>query len=116
VYGQVLVAPTAHREQVSGDFTLHQFLALLRVVYAVAEAVRLALRPERIYVLSLGSQQGNAHVQWQIVPCPPGLPPDQQQWALVDGQQQGLLRLDEAEETALVARLRDRLPPWMRKE
>lgn len=115
VYGQVLVAPATHREQVSGDFTLHQFLALQRVVHAVAEAVRLALRPERIYLLCLGSQQGNAHVQWQIVPCPPGLPPDQQQWALFDGQQ-GFLRLDEEEERALVARLRDHLPRWMRKE
>ena len=115
VYGQVLVAPAAHREQVSGDFTLHQFLALQRVVHALAEAVRLALRPERIYVLSLGSQQAEAHVQWQIVPCPPGLPVEQQQRALFDGQQ-GSLRLNEEEERALVARLRDHLPPWMRRE
>jgi hypothetical protein len=86
------------------------------VVHAVTEAVRLALRPERIYVLSLGSQQAEAHVQWQIVPCPPGLPVEQQQWALINGQQQGLLRLDEEEEEALVARLRDHLPPWMRRE
>lgn len=116
VYGQVLVAPAAHREQVTGDFTLHQFLTLQRVVHALAEAVRLVLKPERVYVLSLGSEQADAHVQWQIVPCPPGLPPEQQQWALIDGQQRGFLHLDKEQASALAARLRDNLPPWMRKE
>ncbi|MFN2242734.1 MAG: HIT family protein, partial [Anaerolineae bacterium] len=60
VFGSVLVAPTTHREQVTGDFTLNQYLALQRIVYAVAEAVRNVLGPERVYILSLGSMQANA--------------------------------------------------------
>jgi hypothetical protein len=39
---------------------------------------------ERLYVLSLGSQQGNRHVHWHIAPLPPGLPFDQQQFAALD--------------------------------
>jgi len=115
VYGYVLVAPTAHREQVTGDFTLQQYLALQRVIHAVAEAVRLALGPERVYVLSLGSQQANAHVHWHVVPCPPGLLLEDQQLALVDAETRGVLTLDAQEADDLVARLRAHLPGWMRR-
>jgi diadenosine tetraphosphate (Ap4A) HIT family hydrolase len=113
VYGCVLVAPTAHREQVSGDFTLQQYLALQRIVHALAEAVRLALKPERVYVLSLGSQQANAHVHWHIIPCPPGLPLEEQQYDLLDAQERGVLELSREQGDALAERLRAHLPHWM---
>jgi diadenosine tetraphosphate (Ap4A) HIT family hydrolase len=113
VYGYTLVAPKAHREQVSGDFTLHQYLALQRVIHAVAEAVRLALQPERVYILSLGSQQVNAHVHWHVVPCPPGTPLEQQQSALLNAEKRGILNLSQEEGEALAARLRAHLPAWM---
>lgn len=41
-------------------------------VYRVARAVEQVVPSERTYVLSLGSQQGNAHVHWHIAPLPPG--------------------------------------------
>jgi diadenosine tetraphosphate (Ap4A) HIT family hydrolase len=113
VYGYTLVAPLAHREEVTGDFTLHQYLALQRVVHAVAEAVRRALKPERVYVLSLGSQQANAHVHWHIVPCPPGTPFEEQQLALLDREHQGVLTLGHEEGKTLVAQLQGHLPGWM---
>ena len=113
VYGYVLVAPAAHREHVTGDFTLHQFLSLQRIVHAVAEAVRLALKPERVYVLSLGSQKANAHVHWHVVPCPPGIPLEEQQLALIDAEQRGILQLDAGEGEALAALIREHLPRWM---
>jgi diadenosine tetraphosphate (Ap4A) HIT family hydrolase len=115
VYGYVLVAPITHHEQVTGDFTLHQYLALQRVVHAVSEAVRLALKPERIYLLSLGSQQANSHVHWHIVPCPPGKPLEQQQCALVDRNKRGVLHLSHEEGEALASLLREHLPAWMRR-
>jgi diadenosine tetraphosphate (Ap4A) HIT family hydrolase len=116
VYGYVLVAPVDHREQVTGDFSLHQYLALQRVVHAVAEAVRSVLKPERVYVLSLGSQQANAHVHWHVVPCPPGVPLAQQQLALLDARKRGVLQLGHEEGEALAAQLRAHLPGWMRGE
>jgi len=84
-------------------------------VHAIAEAVRQALQPERVYILSLGSQQANAHVHWHIVPCPPGLALEEQQLALLDARTRGILELahDEAEE--LVSTLQSHLPAWMRE-
>src|SRR5689334_6297325 len=57
LFGHTLVAPRAHHEQVTGDFSTATYLALQRVVYRVAEAIRLELAPQRVYILSLGSQQ-----------------------------------------------------------
>ena len=34
---------------------------------------------ERVYLLSLGSQQGNKHVHWHIAPLPSGVPYHEQQ-------------------------------------
>ncbi len=114
VYGYTLVAPKAHREEVSGDFSLHQYLALQRVVHAVAEALRLALQPERVYVLSLGSQQANPHVHWHIVPCPPGLPLEEQQLALLNVERRGVLEMSAEEGEDLAALIGAHLPAWMR--
>lgn len=113
-YGYTLVAPAAHREQVSADFTLHEYLSLQRVVHSVAEAVRQTLRPERVYILSLGSQQANAHVHWHVVPCPPGVPLEQQQLSLLDVQKRGVLQLSHAEGEKLATLIRAHLPEWMR--
>ena len=79
LYGYVLVAPIEHKEQVTGSFTVGEYLALQRMVYQTAEAVRKSVPAERIYVLSLGSQQGNSHVHWHIVPLPYGVPFKEQQ-------------------------------------
>jgi diadenosine tetraphosphate (Ap4A) HIT family hydrolase len=77
--GYTLVAPIAHKEQVTGDFTFEEYLTLQRAVYHVGEAVRHTVEAERVYILSLGSQQGNRHVHWHIVPLPSGVPFKQQQ-------------------------------------
>jgi diadenosine tetraphosphate (Ap4A) HIT family hydrolase len=115
VWGSTLVAPKVHREQVSGDFTLHRYLALQRIVHAVAEAVRLTLEPDRVYVLSLGSQQAVAHVHWHVVPCPPGLAYEEQQFALFDVEERGTVQFSAEEGAALVAQLQAQLPAWMRE-
>ncbi len=80
IFGRVMVAPVAHREQVTGDFDESAYLRLQQLVYRVAEAMRKVLQPERVYVLSLGSQAANAHVHWHVVPLPAGLPLAEQQF------------------------------------
>lgn len=83
--GYTLVCPKAHREQIgAGDLTLDEHLRLQGLVYAVAEALRRALPTERVYVLSLGSQQGNRHLHWHVAPLPPGVPLQDQQFAALD--------------------------------
>jgi diadenosine tetraphosphate (Ap4A) HIT family hydrolase len=108
LYGYVLVAPTAHREQVTGDFTPDEYLALQRVVYRVGEAVRRVVPTERLYILSLGSQQANRHVHWHVAPLPAGIPFAQQQLeALHIGQ--GVIPLTDDEMAELAGRIRQAL-------
>jgi diadenosine tetraphosphate (Ap4A) HIT family hydrolase len=108
VEGYTLVAPRTHREQVTGDFAPDEYLALQRVLHRVGEAVRRAFGAERLYLLSLGSQQANRHVHWHVVPCAPGLPFERQQLALVDWSD-GILDLSEADMAAIAARIRAEL-------
>src|SRR5688500_10985285 len=80
LWGHVLVAPKAHREHVTSDFDEDGYLGLERVVHRVGEAVMRAVPSERLYVLSLGSQQLNRHVHWHVAPIPPGVPLPRQQF------------------------------------
>lgn len=104
--GYALVAPKEHREHVTGDFTEDEYADLQRVVHRVGEAVRAVTACERLYVLSLGSQQGNAHVHWHVVPLPPGVPYDEQQLAALDWDRTGILDVSDDEQAQLAARIR----------
>lgn len=79
MYGKVLVAPKRHVEHLVRDLSQAAFLELLAVVHNVARAVEEVTAPERTYLLSLGSQQGNAHVHWHVAPLPAGVPFQRQQ-------------------------------------
>lgn len=57
-YGYALVAPKDHREQITADFSVEEYLKLQRLVYRVTEAVREEVGAERMYVFSFGSNQG----------------------------------------------------------
>jgi diadenosine tetraphosphate (Ap4A) HIT family hydrolase len=108
LYGYTLVAPIQHKEQVTGDFRLDEYLALQRVIYQTAEAVRKTVQAERVYILSLGSQQGNSHVHWHIAPLPLGVPfKDQQLEAL--NVENGILDLPEADVERLAGQIRENL-------
>ena len=48
LYGYVLVAPKEHREQVTGDFALDEYLALQARIHRVGEALRRAVPTERL--------------------------------------------------------------------
>ena len=108
LYGYTLVAPIAHREQVTGDFSLEEYLALQRAVYRVAEAVRRSVTAERVYVLSLGSQQGNRHVHWHIAPLPKGVPFKEQQLEVLRAAN-GILDIAESEMADLARRIRQNI-------
>jgi diadenosine tetraphosphate (Ap4A) HIT family hydrolase len=127
LYGYTLVAPVEHREQVTGDFFIDEYVELQRVIYRVAEALREELPTERVYILSLGSQQGNRHVHWHIAALPPGVPYQEQQFAALlpfvttadttdhSGKQtivlenRGYLKIPEDELRNLAARLSRRI-------
>ena len=77
--GHTLVAPVAHREHVVEDFSVEEYLALQASIYRVGRALQRVVPTERLYVLSLGSQQANKHVHWHVAPLPPGVPYERQQ-------------------------------------
>jgi diadenosine tetraphosphate (Ap4A) HIT family hydrolase len=108
--GYTLVAPKEHREHVTGDFSVDEYVDLQRVVHRVGEAVRRAVPCERLYVLSLGSQQGNRHVHWHVVPLPPGLAYEEQQLEALR-LENGVLDLPDEKLVSLGARIRAELEP-----
>jgi diadenosine tetraphosphate (Ap4A) HIT family hydrolase/pimeloyl-ACP methyl ester carboxylesterase len=105
--GHVLVAPKEHREHVTADFGEEEYLALQAVVRRVGEAVRQAVPAERLYVLSLGSQEANRHVHWHVAPLPPGVPLEEQQLAALG--MDCVLDLDDAEMADLAERIRSEI-------
>jgi ATP adenylyltransferase len=107
-YGYTLVAPRDHREQVTRDFTVDEYLDLQRLVYRVTEAVREEVSAERMYLYTFGSNQGGAHVHWHVVPLPPGVPYERQQGAWA-GWNSGVLEIPQDEMSSLAARISARL-------
>jgi ATP adenylyltransferase len=114
LYGYTLVAPRRHVEHATGDFTLDEYLGLQRVIYCVAEAVRQEVPTERMYILTLGSKQGNPHVHWHIAPLPPGVPYGEQQLEALM-MDRGILKLSGEEMTALAERIGGRLEALLRE-
>ena len=107
-YGYTLVAPKGHREQVTADFALEEYLRLQSLVYRVSEAVRGEVGAERMYLYTFGSNQGIAHVHWHVVPLPPGVPYEDQQGAWASWGK-GVLDIPEGEMAALARRIGRRL-------
>jgi len=101
--GYTIVAPRAHIVDVTGNRDL--FRRVVDVVYNVAEALKTTLPTERIYLMSLGSHQGNAHVHWHVAPLPPGIPYERQQFHAVMAEN-GILEVTQEQQTELAARIR----------
>lgn len=105
LYGYTLVVPRRHVEDVVRDLTSLEYLALQAVVYRVARAVAEVASPERTYLLSLGSMQGNAHVHWHVAPLPVGVPYERQQYHAVMAEN-GVLRCSPGELEELGVRIK----------
>lgn len=102
--GYTLVAPLEHRTNVVDDFTADEYVELQRVVHRVGRAVSKAVPTERLYLLSLGSHQGNAHVHWHVAPLPPGVPYGEQQYAALMAEN-GVIDLSDADASAFAGRV-----------
>ncbi len=95
-----------------GDFPIDDYLSLQRVVHAAGTALSATVPTERLYVLSLGSQQGNRHMHWHLVPLPPGVPYEDQQTAVFD-EATGWLQFDRDELDVLAGALRTAIGPLL---
>jgi diadenosine tetraphosphate (Ap4A) HIT family hydrolase len=108
VLGYSIVAPRRHAESWVRDLGEAEFLAFQAVVRKVALALEAVLPTERMYSLSLGSQQGNSHLHWHLAPLPPGVPYEQQQYHALMAEH-GVLNISDQEQSDLAARIRDQL-------
>jgi diadenosine tetraphosphate (Ap4A) HIT family hydrolase len=90
----------------TGDFSETEYLELQRLVFRIAQGVRQVLSPERIYILSLGSQAANSHVHWHIAPLPSGGPLEQQQYHAVM-HENGVVKVTHREQLEFARKLRE---------
>ncbi|MCX5563387.1 HIT family protein [Streptomyces sp. NBC_00038] len=106
VPGKVLVAPKVHVEHVVRDLDEAAYSRLMLFVREIAFAVEAVCEPERTYLYSLGSQQGNAHLHWHVAALPVGVPYAEQQFhALMT--ENGVLTLSPEQAAPMAARLRE---------
>lgn len=104
LHGYTLVCPKRHKEDLADDLTRDEYLRLQVLVQRVARALKRVLPVERVYVLSLGSLQGNRHMHWHVAPLPPDVPLERQQFhALM--LENGMLELADDEMRELAAGL-----------
>lgn len=106
--GYTLVCPRRHVERVIGDLSEAEYLRLHSWVYRVGQALQRVVPTERLYLLSLGSQQGNRHVHWHVAPLPPGVPYEDQQLAAVS-MRRGILPMAHEEMAQLARQIRAQL-------
>jgi diadenosine tetraphosphate (Ap4A) HIT family hydrolase len=110
LFGYTLVAPLEHRTDVVGSFTEAEYVELQQRIHRVGRAVSASVPTERLYVLSLGSHQGNAHVHWHVAPLPPGVPYRRQQYAALMHETEGQLDVPPADLVALAERIAANVP------
>jgi diadenosine tetraphosphate (Ap4A) HIT family hydrolase len=106
--GHCLVAPKRHVENWVSELDEDHFLAFQRTVHRIARAIAASVPTERMYSLSLGSQQGNTHVHWHIAPLPPGVPYRQQQFHALMAEN-GVLDIEESVQANLAGEIRSHL-------
>lgn len=102
--GYTLVSPKSHVEDLADGLAPQAYLRLQAVVHRVSRALKQVFSAERIYVLSLGSQQGNRHLHWHVVPLPVGIPYEQQQYHALMAEH-GILHQTDSEMAAIAARI-----------
>lgn len=98
--GYALVCPKAHVEDLAEDISTAAYLALQARVHKLARALKQVFDAERIYVLSLGSRQGNSHLHVHVAPLPKGVPYEQQQYHALMAEH-GVLQIPDGEMAAM---------------
>lgn len=102
--GYCLVSPKAHVEDLAEGMSPSAYLGLQAVVHRLSRALKQTFDAERIYVLSLGSQQGNSHLHWHVVPLPKVVPYEQQQYHALMAEH-GVLAFTDAEMAEMAERI-----------
>lgn len=102
--GYALVCPKAHIEDLAEDLSPEAWLRLQAQVHRLSRALKRVFDAERIYVLSLGSRQGNRHLHFHVVPLPKGVPYERQQYHALMAEN-GVLAIPEADMAAMAQKI-----------
>ena len=102
--GYCLVAPKTHIEDLAEGLSPNAYLRQQSIVHRLSRTLKQVFDAERIYVLSLGSQQGNSHLHWHVVPLPKGVPYEQQQYHALMAEH-GVLEFSDVEMADMAARI-----------
>ena len=106
--GYSLVCPRRHVERVVSDLTQEEYLLIQSWIFRLGRAMEQVVPTERLYILSIGSQQGNRHVHWHVAACPPGLAYSDQQFAALM-MSRGILNIPPVEMAELASQIRAHL-------
>jgi diadenosine tetraphosphate (Ap4A) HIT family hydrolase len=98
--GYALVCPRAHREDLAEELSRDEYLRLQAKVHRLSRALKRVFDAERMYVLSLGSQQGNKHLHFHVAPLPKGVPYEEQQYHALMAEN-GVLHIADTEMAAM---------------
>ncbi len=98
--GYCLVCPKEHVEDLAEELSEAAYLGLQASVHRLSRALKRVFDAERIYVLSLGSQQPNRHLHFHVVPLPKGVPLEQQQYHALMAEH-GVLQIPDGEMAAI---------------
>jgi histidine triad (HIT) family protein len=102
--GYCLVCPKEHREDLARDISADEYLRLKEKVHILSCALKRVFDAERIYVLSLGSQQANSHLHFHVVPLPSGVPLEEQQYHALMAEH-GVLQIPDDQMAELAQRI-----------
>ena len=87
--GYVQAFPRAHVETLAA-LGKSAYLRLHELVYRIADLLPEVVPCERVYTAMLGSAAMTPHLHMHVVPIPPGLPLELQEWTALD-KNQGIL-------------------------
>lgn len=102
--GYCLVCPREHREDLARGMSTDEYLRLQEKVHVLSRALKSMFDAERIYVLSLGSHQANSHLHFHVVPLPPGVPLEKQQYRALMAEH-GVLQMPDEQMAELAQRI-----------
>jgi diadenosine tetraphosphate (Ap4A) HIT family hydrolase len=106
--GYCIVAPKAHLEDLADDLDEAAYLRQQALIHRLARALKTVLPVERVYVLALGSKQGNSHLHWHVAPLPPEVPYEKQQFHALMAEN-GVLTLPDKRMADLARRIGEAL-------
>lgn len=104
--GQAIIAPKKHKVHFERDFTSDEYLYIQKIILKAAKAIQKILEAERMYLLSIGSDQLVAHIHFRLFPLPKGIPYDKQQFVAMEPKINPIIILSKKESELLASKIR----------